>query len=161
MTPSKFRRSRKLIQPGLQLRLIGSFVGLAAIALLGQFLLLGYRLTSAASNMEGSGGELAAEVPRVMLEGLTFSLIVLLPVTFAFGILLTFRIAGPIYNFERFLKSVSRGEQLTPCKIRDGDELQNLCDAINEATEPLRQNGPQPISVNTITEETEPLRAAG
>jgi len=55
-----------------------------------------------------------------------------------FGILLTFRLAGPIYRFEQYLRSVARGEQIGPCKIRKGDELQFLCDAINDATEPLR-----------------------
>ena len=96
--------------------------------------------------MEGAGGQLAAEVPRVMLEVLTFSLVILLPVIFAFGILLTFRIAGPVYRFEQYLGSVARGEQLGPCKIRDGDELQNLCDAINAATEPLRMRHEQPLT---------------
>jgi methyl-accepting chemotaxis protein len=135
MNTQSIRRSRKLIQPGLQLRLIFSFVGLAGLALLGQFLLLGYRLSEAATGE----GALEAEVPRAMLEVLTFSLVILLPVIGAIGVLLTFRIAGPVYRFEQFLASVASGEQIGPCKLRDGDELQSLCDAINAATESVRR----------------------
>jgi len=154
MNQLPMRRSRKLIQPGLQLRLVASFVGLAALALIGQFLLLNHRLTSAATGE----GQLAAEVPRVMLEILTFSLVILLPVISALGVLLTFRIAGPIYRFEQFLASVARGEQIGPCRIRDGDELQTLCEAINVATEPVRRR-----STGALDEDrsTEPERAAG
>lgn len=150
------RRSRKLIQPGLQLRLIASFVGLAAFALCGQFLLLGYRLTDATASMDGAGGQLAAEIPRVMLEVLTFSLLILLPVIFAFGVLLTFRIAGPVYRFEQYLQGLAAGEELGPCRIREGDELQNLCEAINAATAPLQRTGDAPADAAPA-----PLRKVG
>ena len=72
------------------------------------------------------------------LEILAVSFGMLLPLTIAIGILVTFRIAGPLYRFERFLELVIRGEQVGPCKLRNGDELQDLCDLINEATRPLR-----------------------
>jgi hypothetical protein len=54
------------------------------------------------------------------------------------GVLSTFRIAGPIYRFEQYLRQVVKGEAEGPCRIRDGDELWDLCDLINQATAPLR-----------------------
>lgn len=135
----QFTRRQKLVRPQLQLWLVGSFVGLAGLALLLQFLVLSFRLTSSAGNLEGASGQLASEVPGLMLEVLVVSLAVLLPIIFVMGVLLTFRVAGPIYRFEEFLRSVASGEQIGPCKIRKGDKLQGLCDLINEATEPVRR----------------------
>ena len=156
MHAKPYRRRRKLIKPGIQLRLVLSFVGLSVMGLTLQFLLLGSRLTNAAAGLEGGGGDLAQEVPAMLLEIFGLSLAILVPVTFVFGILLTFRLAGPIFRFEQYLKTVAKGEQIGPCKIRRGDELQTLCDAINEATEPLRMRRPAPPS-----EEAEPLAEAG
>jgi len=160
MQSKQYRRRQKLIKPGIQLRLVFSFVGLSVMGLTLQFLLLGSRLTNAAAGLDGGGGDLAAEVPRMLLEvfGLSFAIIV--PVTFVFGILLTFRLAGPIYRFEQYLRSVAKGEQIGPCKIRKGDELQSLCDAINDATEPIRMQRRTPQR-DPEEDSAEPLAEAG
>ena len=79
-----------------------------------------------------------------------------LPLTFCIGVLVTFRIAGPVYRFEQYLKQVSRGEQLGPCKIRDGDEFQGLCDLINEATRHLREAPAEEQPVAESTHESTP-----
>ncbi len=131
-------RKNKLVQPRLQLRLIGFFVGVAALGLLLQFLLLGARLSAALGRLDDGGAELADEVPAMMLEVLAFSALIVLPIVFAFGVLLTFRIAGPAYRIERHLRAVARGEESGPCRIRKTDELQSLCEAVNEATTALR-----------------------
>ena len=154
---SGHRRSRKLIKPGFQLTVIGSFMGLTVVALLLQFLFLGGRLMETAHRLDstgGSGGDLASQVPRAMVEIFAISLCVLLPVILALGILLTFRIAGPVYRFESFLAAVSRGEQTAPCKLRKGDALQSLCEQINRTTEPLRKQNESESS-----EEEHGLRA--
>lgn len=153
------RRRRKLVLPGLQLRLVGSFVGLAALGMLLQFLLLGQRLTAATAALEGPGGELGEELPGMLIDVLVYTCGVLVPLIFGFGIFLTFRVAGPIYRFEQYLNSVARGEQLGPCKLREGDHLQSLCDAINRATEPLRRRSLGPAEEGASAKERpEPLR---
>jgi hypothetical protein len=157
MQPKQYRRRKKLIKPGIQLRMVFSFVGLSVMGLTLQFLLLGSRLTSAAAGLDGGGGDLAQGVPAMLLEIFALSLAILVPVTFVFGVLLTFRVAGPIYRFEKYLRAVASGEQIGPCKIRKGDELQPLCDAINEATEPLRMRRPAPQA----EEAQAPLAEAG
>lgn len=129
-------RFRKLIQRSFQLRLIGKFVGLAALALVLQFLLLGWLLSDA---LRGAGDAAVTEqVPTIVLKTLGFSVAVLLPILFGLGVLLTHRIAGPIYRFESYLRSLAQGEQLGPCQIRDGDELAALRDAINQVAERVR-----------------------
>ena len=132
------KRRRKLIKAGLQFRLIGAFGGLVALALLLEFLVLSWFVARAAGDLEGAGGQLAAQVPGMMLSVLGVSLLLLLPPFVIFGTLITFRVAGPVYRFETYLRQVAEGTQRGPCRIRDADELQSLCDAINLATEPIR-----------------------
>lgn len=132
-------RRRKLIKPGLQLSLVGAFGGVAILAMLLQFLLMGFLLIRAAASLDGGGGELASQVPPALLSVLGLSLLVLAPLFVGIGVLLTFRVAGPVWRFEQFLAAVARGEQEEPCRIRAKDELQSLCEAINLATEPLRR----------------------
>lgn len=161
MEPQKFRRRKKLIKPAIQLRLVFSFVGLSVMGLTLQFLLLGSRMTNSAAALEGGGGDLADEIPAMLMETFGISLAILIPVTFVFGVLLTFRLAGPIYRFEQYLKSVATGDQIGPCKIRKGDELQFLCDAINEATESIRMNRAAPQDQVETKEAEETLAEAG
>lgn len=136
MQNSNQKRRKRLIKPDFQLKLIGSFGGVAVLAMLLQFLMLGYFLPESVSELE-NGGQLASQVPGSLIKVLGLSLVLLTPVFLMIGVALTFRIAGPIYRFEQHLAALARGEKLGPCKIRQGDHFQSLCDAINLATEAL------------------------
>jgi hypothetical protein len=138
----QFVRKKKLVQPRLQLRLIGFFMGIAALGLLLQFLMLAARLSAALARLDDGGAQLADEVPGMMLDQLAFSSIIVLPIVFAIGLMLTFRIAGPAYRMENYLRSLARGEELGPCRIRKNDELQTLCDAVNAAADVMRASRP-------------------
>ena len=75
------------------------------------------------------------------------------------GILATHRLVGPIYRFKVFLKQVADGERPADCKLRQGDELQDVCDLINAATAPVRK---RPNEIVQAREPAKPeLRAAG
>ena len=129
-----YRRRIKLIKPKLQLKLVGVFVGLSALGFLLQSLHVGLRLSELAASIPEGGTYLMAVMPELPLEILLVSFGMLLPLTVAVGILVTFRIAGPVYRFEKYLKSVIRGEEVGPCRIRQGDEFQELCELINQVT---------------------------
>ena len=139
MTQPTYRRRRKLIRDSFQLHLVGSFILLAALAMGLQFLVLGFRLVPAAAALDGPGGELAEQVPRMLIEIFVISMAVLIPLLFALVLRVTFRIAGPVYRFEQFLEAVNKGEETEPCKIREGDRLEELCSLINRATETARK----------------------
>jgi signal peptidase II len=98
-----------------------------------------------------------AELP---VEILLVSFGMLLPLTIAVGILVTFRIAGPIYRFESYIKSVLRGEEVGPCRIRMGDEFQELCELLNQVTAALREQRANDER-RTLEHEREELRKAG
>lgn len=139
MPPIKHQRRIKLIKPKLQLRLVGKFFGLAVLGLLLQFLLLGRLLPSAVAEAQAAGGTASDALPGVLIQVLLSSALILFPILLFFGVLFTFRIAGPIHRFERFLRAVVDGEQTLPCKIREGDEFYELCELLNSATAPLRE----------------------
>ena len=149
------RRSIRLINPRLQHRMVGAFVGLAVLAMLLQFLFLGARLTHVASTIPDGGAELATEVPLVLVKVLLVSLIALIPIIYAFGVRITFKLAGPIYRFESFLRAVSEGTQVEECRIRRKDQLHDLCRQINEATAMARAQNAERARADEAAEGSE------
>jgi methyl-accepting chemotaxis protein len=133
------RRRVQLIRPGLQLNLIARFFGVALLALLLQFILFMCMLGRIASDMPGDALATMETATPELIWVFVISAAVLLPLTLSVGVVVTFRIAGPLHRFESFLKAVARGEKPPDCRIRRGDELQDLCKLLNEATAPLRR----------------------
>ncbi|QLY26030.1 signal peptidase II [Bdellovibrio sp. KM01] len=58
-------------------------------------------------------------------------------ITFAVGKVLSHRIAGPIYAFERYLYGIMRGENIPLLKVRKGDEFKELEALAEEITKRL------------------------
>lgn len=135
----RYRRRKKLIKPRLQLRLTGVFVGLTALSLLFQFVLFTSVLNEAAVALPNDAQVLLEAINRITLRVLAFSFLVFLPLTLGIGVLSTFRVAGPVYRFEQFLRAVARGERPRDFRLRRGDELKELAALINDATRPLRE----------------------
>jgi signal peptidase II len=135
---TRHKRRIKLIQPRLQLKLIFVFLGMAASSMLLQFILFTSNVTEVATTLPADGLILVEELPALLYRTLLVSFLLFLPLMFFVGVLVTFRIAGPLYRFEVYLKQVIRGEKPPDCRLREGDELQGLCRLINEATAPLR-----------------------
>lgn len=133
------RRSKKLIKPGIQLRLAGLFAGLSLLCLLLQWLTFSSLLSNAASEIPVGGDYLLDLVPGLLFRSLLISGLVALPLTLLVGVHATHRLTGPIYRFETYLREVARGTQLGPCRIREGDAFSELCAQINAATEPIRR----------------------
>ena len=129
------KRRIKLIVPSLQFRLIGAFAGIATLALLAEYVVMAARLSSFANTMPAGGSHLVSELPGLVLEMLAVSFGILLPAIIGIGILVTFRVAGPVHRFQEHLRAVARGEDPGPCRIRKTDYLHELCGLINEALE--------------------------
>jgi len=146
MQESRPRRRNKLPKPPLQLRLILAFLGVMSLTLLLQLLLLARYLTELAAEMPLGGDELRRQAPAMLMEILAYSFGLLIPATIGIGVLITFRTAGPIYRFEKYLNQVVRGEEVGPCSIRERDELQELCDSINAALESTKRRAQETAS---------------
>ncbi len=160
----RFRRRRKLIQPGLQLRLSAKFLGLITLMLGLQYLLLDSLLHRAADQLPADRGLFLDQSGAIGLDLLAWSALVFLPLSLLVGIIGSFRFAGPLYRFKSFLRAVAAGEEPEDIRLRAGDELKDLAELLNEATRPLRgaQDEPQPQDAPRpqADEQDSPRRAA-
>ena len=134
------RSSTRLFLPRIQFRFGFVFVGLAATAALFQTIVVGYLLHDLASELPQDGLHFRESIPAVLLNSFLITFVALSPVMVAFGIGLrtTFRVLGPIYRFRVYFQQLADGKNPGPCKIREHDEFQDVCDLINKVTGPLR-----------------------
>lgn len=132
------RRRVRLIQPRLQLRLILVFLGLSVLGLVLQVSLFTMSLTQLAAELPSDGSLVLEHAPGLVLAALGVTLCVVLPLVFFVGVLVTFRVAGPLYRFQRHFEALARGEDPGPCRIRRGDDLQDLCTTINAGLDRMR-----------------------
>ena len=137
---ARTQRNRKLVEPRLQLEFCLLFLCITLCAVLVQTIVLNFTLAGLAGRVPHDGGRILAEVPRILGASLLLTLALLVPVALAIGVYSTFKLVGPIHRFKVFLKQVAAGERPHECRIRAGDELQDLCQLMNEATAPLRRS---------------------
>ena len=124
-----------------KLRLILTFIGVSSLALLLQYILFMSALTETAVGLPNDGLVLMEQVNGLLLGVFLTSFGMLLPTLFAIGLVMTHRVAGPIYRFEVFFNRILGGERPADIKLRKGDELQELCALLNRAAAPARQEG--------------------
>jgi hypothetical protein len=133
------KRWRKLVHPGIQLRLTAWFAALALVTVSLQFVLVFSRLSDLAVDLPSDPAAAFDELTVAYVQIALLSLGIVLPLAVAVGVLATFRIAGPVVRISSFLESVVRGEKPADCRLRRGDELQELCQLVNDATAPRRR----------------------
>lgn len=137
----RYRRRKKLIKPALQMKVVCVFLAIVGLSSVVQAFALIGALEQLALNASGDQRMILDQVPDLVTRHLLITLVVLVPIVVVSGVLVTFRIAGPIHRFEVFLRSVIAGEQAGACTLRKHDELHELCELLNEATAPLRGSG--------------------
>jgi len=135
----KYKRSKILIRPRLQLLYALVFTSTAALYVFLQTILFHWTVDRIADRVPTGGEAVLSQVMVAMRTNLLITFLVLVPLTLWLGVYVTFRVAGPLYRFEQFLKSVKNGERPGPCRIRKTDELHDICALLNEVTAPLRE----------------------
>jgi nitrogen fixation/metabolism regulation signal transduction histidine kinase len=133
------RRRKKLIEPRIQWRFALVFLTTSALAALTQALVVSFLLMRVADQLPNDGVELKSELSNILAGSLLVTVLVLLPVTLAVGIRSTHKIVGPLYRFRVYLTELVEGAAPQPCRIRKDDELADLCELLNRATEPIRR----------------------
>ncbi|MCK6448312.1 MAG: hypothetical protein L6Q99_18140 [Planctomycetes bacterium] len=133
------RRHFRIIRPTLQMRLVLTFIGISAFALLLQYILFVRFAVELVAERAAADGLPLDDIGARLMQVFAISFFLMLPLTFVVGVLATHKFAGPIYRFEQYLKQVIAGEKPADCRLRKGDDLQSLCTLINQATEPLRR----------------------
>lgn len=139
MPKTKYLRVRKLVRPRLQLRLTSAFVGLVCLALAFQFVLFTSVMSETLDKAGGAFSDQFVEISGAYQRIFVISLLVVLPLTALVGVMTTFRIVGPLFNISRFLQNTLDGKNPPNCRLRSGDEYQDLADLVNRVTEPLRR----------------------
>jgi len=134
-----FQRKKKLINPRMQLRLVAIFLCTAGLAVQVEAILVGWTLSRLSAQLPNDGPALLEQLPEFVRTNLFLTFLVLTPLMLGVVIVATFKIAGPIHRFEQFLRAVREGQQVEPCRIRKGDELQDLCTLLNEVTAEQRE----------------------
>jgi hypothetical protein len=135
-------RTRKLIQPGMQWRLILAFLGAAVVATLIHAYVLNRMLAQLGTLLPHDELVLQTEWPAVFRTSLVVAFALLVPSLVGIGILASFRVAGPLSRFEAYLNEVAAGRDPGPCRIRKSDELQHVADLLTRITAPLRAGSP-------------------
>jgi hypothetical protein len=159
-TTQPYKRRRVLIQPRLQLRIVLAFLCAAGISALVQVLLLSHSLSSLAGTLPTEGNVVLEELPRILRDQVLLTFLLMAPLMLAVGVLETFRVVGPLYRFEQYLRDMAAGKRPGPCRIRKGDELHELCALLNQATQPLLQRptaGDEAGQATTAVEEPRSL----
>ena len=154
------RRIRKLVRPDVQLRVVLIAVVVTCLALIVHFQagLLALSTTSARFVGKTDPSLIFSELHHVMITRLVICASIMIPVAVAAGVLYSFKFCGPIYRFKQYFLELKQGRWDKPCAIRKGDDLQDLCGAINDAMAPLQDFARQN---QAVLKDVEGLAAKG
>lgn len=142
----KNRRTRKLIDPRLQLNLLLIVFGAAGIGVALQAGLTSIRLRQLAEHLPEDGPVVLGSLREILTWSALHALGFAVPIVGLLAFTATFRLAGPLYRMREFLKAVLRGEHPQPCTLRRYDELHELCELLNQVTAEARarHGSPEP-----------------
>jgi hypothetical protein len=155
------KRYKKIIKPRLQWKLMLLFASLAAISVMVQTTAMATTMGFLSGDLPHDGEVLLGRVQNLLVINLVGTLLVVLPLHLLIGRLVTFKIAGPLYRFETYLRQIAAGERPGPCRIRKDDELQEFCRVLNAAVKPLSEPlAKESTEADRMLEEQPPLLPA-
>ncbi|MCX5686936.1 MAG: methyl-accepting chemotaxis protein [Candidatus Omnitrophica bacterium] len=136
----KFKRTQYLVQKKFQLKYVGLILALTFLTAVLCSYVVYYTM------MINLGEKLASVYPQGRLVSIVkivnfricLSVLLISPFMALIGILLSHKIAGPIFRMETFLKNMTAGDLTSRITLRSGDELISLADGINNAAGALR-----------------------
>lgn len=132
------QRTRKLVRPRDQWQILGVFVLTAGMSVLLNSAISAWSLANLTAELPNDSGLVRGQLPGLIANNAWMTLALVVPLFLLIGLTTVFRVFGPIHRFHLFLKGVEDGTQSEPCRLRDRDCLQDLCDQVNRVTEPLR-----------------------
>lgn len=143
----------RVVQPGLQWRLVGRMGALLAFATVVTGVVVAVWIILTERRL---GGELflvtagfGQDPAKVRLATLVWpALILALGLNLLLAVLLllrySLRIAGPAFRLERALRELGAGDHTLRVHLRPGDELQDLASAVNVVAEALQGAASRP-----------------
>ena len=135
----RYPRKNKLIKPALQLRLAAVFLCTALAATCVQALTLNRTVERLASYLPNDSELFLLLWPGFFRSSFLFTALLLALTVYLVGVTVTHKLFGPIHRFELYLQDLRDGKSTEPCRLRKGDDLQDFCALLNDATAPLRE----------------------
>lgn len=133
--PEQNKRRKILVDPQFQVRLAFWASILAAVeVMVGSVAVMAVALTSIWVPVARESGFFYKFVGVIALVVLGAT-----AVNFMIALLVSHKIAGPVYRLKKSMEQVSAGDLSLLIKLREGDELQELKDSFNEMVNSLRQ----------------------
>ncbi|MEZ6020168.1 MAG: hypothetical protein R3F17_08720 [Planctomycetota bacterium] len=135
-------RKKKLNKPKLQLKMIGVFLAISSFAAFGQALLLSQSLMEVGLRIEDTQVARTVQdaMPGLLMRNLLWTALFLLPFMLVVGVHVTHRIAGPAYRMRMYCNEIAASGEVTyKCRIRQHDELQSMCEVLNEAVSAVQR----------------------
>ncbi|MCG2713217.1 MAG: HAMP domain-containing protein [Candidatus Omnitrophica bacterium] len=136
-----FIRKRILIEKKLQFKYAGVILVMVlascALIILTVYFSCWYSLTE-----ENASVQTAAAIGNMLNKlnlMILFELPILLVIAASIGIVLSHKIAGPVYRLQKAARDVSHGDLTISVSLRSNDELRNLSDAFNSVIENMRR----------------------
>jgi hypothetical protein len=124
--------------PAIQLQLIAVCFFFAACSGMLQAILVQRFVADLYLQFPAQFGTSLFEASREGIQQFFVSLAFMFPFVLGLGTLVTFRYAGPLVHFEKHLRRIAAGEDPGECRLRKGDQLNNIAEAINLAVAALR-----------------------
>lgn len=154
----KYRRRNYFINKSFQTEFILKFCGLVAVGCV-IFGIILYLFSSHTLTTSFENSRLVVKsTADYILPGLLFGGVVVGLITAAAAsiivLLMTHRVAGPMYRFERYAQKVGNGELLPDLKIRKKDQFQNLVNTFNNMAQGLSMGL---LKVITVSEKLDGL----
>jgi signal transduction histidine kinase len=142
-----WNRSKVLIDSRLQFKvvsLLGLVAFLAALALVATVYMHHLKVAAYIEQAQMSPKALASdfrELTEILMTRLLV-IVVLMVGTFMFlGLVLTHRIAGPMYRLRTELSKMLQGKEISKIQFRKDDEFQDLSQLINQLVERCKNTG--------------------
>lgn len=153
MNARRYKRRQYIVDPAFQYRLIRRFsvLALLMIAMSIGFLVLVYVLHGdiqfqlAQPDPFAQAGQGEPLVVRKTLLGLLWPILAIclgiaLAITFLFGVLISHRMAGPVFRIRRVLGEMRAGDLRGDIRLRKKDDFKNLAESINEVKRSWRES---------------------
>jgi methyl-accepting chemotaxis protein len=139
MAKKKFRRRIFLIKKGLQFRYMFSVMMIMLLSTT----VVGWTIYYSIWDKVGDNQDFRFENITDIWNQVNLSLVKMVPVLIifvaVFSLMLSHKIAGPVYRFEVSAKQIANGDLGLRIHLRKGDELTDLADVFNRMTSNLEQ----------------------
>ena len=139
------RRSKKLVQPKIQIAVIGSFLAAATVCLLTQAVAVNLMIRGAAKDLPNDAHLFFAEWPSLLILSLLGTLAVLVPLMVAIGLRVTHRLVGPLARIENALRDYADGRPAGSVRVRKDDYLFELACQLERVLEKQAQTQAAPL----------------